>query len=59
MVMEETYSIPIYEDGKKTEWSVDGIIGDQKWHELIGISDGKLPEMINVRLKKTETDDKL
>lgn len=60
MVMEEKgYSIPIYEDGIKTEWSVDGIVGDQKWEELIRLGDGKLPEMINVRLKKAETDDKL
>jgi hypothetical protein len=56
---EKIYSIPIYEDGIKTEWTVDGIVGDQKWQELIKIGDGKLPEMINVRLKKEETDDKL
>jgi hypothetical protein len=60
MVMEEKgYSIPIYEDGIKTEWSVDGIIGDHKWEELIRLGDGKLPIMINVGLKKAETDDKL
>jgi hypothetical protein len=42
------YSIPIYENGVKTEWSVDGIVGDEKYQQLLRMSlDGKLPIMIN------------
>lgn len=47
------YSIPIYENGIKTEWSVDGIIGDEKYFELIKLGNGKgLPIMINTKTKK-------
>ena len=50
---EETYSIPIYENGVKTEWSVDGIIGDEKYFKLLEFSNGKdLPDMINTTTKK-------
>jgi hypothetical protein len=49
---EETYSIPIYENGIKTEWTIDGIIGDEKYQQLILITpEGKLPNMVNVNLK--------
>ena len=55
MNKEETYSIPIYENGVKTEWSVDGIIGDEKYQQLIEMSpEDKLPELINVKVKKDE-----
>ena len=48
-----TYSIPIYENGIKTEWSVDGVVGDEKYQQLIEISpEGKLPVMINTNTKK-------
>ncbi len=47
------YSIPIYENGVKTEWSVDGVVGDEKYFELLKLGNGKdLPDMINVRIKK-------
>lgn len=47
------YSIPIYENGVKTEWSVDGVIGDEKYFELLKLGNGKdLPDMINVGIKK-------
>ncbi len=50
---EETYSIPIYENGVKTEWSVDGIVGDEKYQQLIKMSpEGKLPDMINTTTKQ-------
>lgn len=42
-----TYSIPLYENGIKTEWTIDGIIGDEKYQKLIS-QDGKLPELVNV-----------
>lgn len=48
-----TYSIPIYENGIKTEWSVDGVVGDEKYFELLKFGNGKnLPDMINVTVKK-------
>jgi hypothetical protein len=47
------YSIPIYENGIKTEWSVDGIVGDEKYYQLLELGNGKdLPVMINTRTKK-------
>jgi hypothetical protein len=50
-----TYSIPIYENGVKTEWSVDGDIGDEKYQQLIKMTpENKLPELINVNVKKDE-----
>jgi len=53
MNKEDTYSIPIYENGVKTEWSVDGIIGDEKYFKLLEFSNGKdLPDMINTTTKK-------
>jgi hypothetical protein len=49
----ETYSIPIYENGIKTECSVDGVVGDEKYQQLIEMSlEGKLPVMINTKTKK-------
>jgi len=52
MNKENTYSIPIYENGVKTEWSVDGIIGDEKYFKLLELGNGKdLPDMINTTTK--------
>jgi hypothetical protein len=49
----EKYSIPIYENGVKTEWTVDGVIGDEKYFELLKYGNGKeLPDMISVGVKK-------
>ena len=31
MSKEEIYSIPIYENGVKTEYTIDGVIGDEKY----------------------------
>jgi len=57
MNKEEIYSIPIYENGIKTEWSVDGIIGDEKYQQLIEMSpEDKLPELINVNLNKNSNE---
>lgn len=48
----EKYSIPIYENGVKTEWSVDGVVGDEKYIQLIKLGNGKdLPDIINTRTK--------
>ena len=52
MSKEETYSIPIYENGIKTKWTIDGIIGDEKYQQLIEMTpEKKLPDMVNVNLK--------
>jgi hypothetical protein len=53
MSKEEAYSIPIYENGKKTEWTIDGIVGDEKYQQLIKITpENKLPELVNIGLNK-------
>jgi len=50
---DETYSIPIYENGIKTEWSVDGIVGDEKYYQLLKMSpEGDLPIIINTTVKQ-------
>lgn len=55
MNKEETYTIPIYENGVKTEWSVDGIVGDEKYQQLIEMSpEGKLPELVNVTITQSK-----
>ena len=47
------YSIPIYENGIKTEYTVDGVVGDEKYQQLIEMSpEGKLPITINTNTKK-------
>ena len=44
---EKTYSIPIYENGVETSWTIDGIVGDEKYLQLLKIGDGEnLPEII-------------
>ncbi len=49
----ETYSIPIYENGVKTEWTIDGIVGDKKYQQLIEMTpEKKLPIIFNVRLNQ-------
>lgn len=49
----EKYSIPIYENEVKTEWTIDGIKGDEKYFELLKYGNGKeLPDMVNVEIKK-------
>ena len=54
------YSIPIYENGVKTEWSVDGIVGDEKYQQLLRMSlDGKLPIMINTTIKQQKVMNKM
>jgi hypothetical protein len=55
----EIYSIPIYENGIKTEHSIDGIIGDDTYKQLMekipaGCPQGELPSMINVIVNKDE-----
>lgn len=47
------FSIPILEDGKPTEYTVDGVIGDDKYFDILKYGDGKnLPSVINIGLKK-------
>lgn len=54
----ETYSIPIYENGIKTEWTIDGIIGDEKCQQIIEMTpEKKLPNMINVNLNQNKDKD--
>ena len=51
--LDKTYSIPLYENGIKTEWTIDGIIGDEKYQQLIKITpEGKLPTIINTTTKQ-------
>jgi hypothetical protein len=51
----EKYSIPIYENGVKTEYTVDGEIGDEKYLEIIKFGEkGKLPDFINITTAKPE-----
>ena len=50
MNKEKTYSIPIYENGIKTEWFIDGIVGDEKYQKLVS-KEGNLPELVNVTLQ--------
>jgi len=51
----ETYSIPIYENGIKTEWTIDGIVGDEKYQQLIEMTpETKLPEIVNITLKQNK-----
>ena len=53
MSKEETYSIPIYENGVKTEYAIDGVIGDEKYQQLIEMTpEKKLPAIFNVRLNQ-------
>ncbi len=55
MENKETYSIPIYENGIKTEWTIDGIIGDEKYQQLLLMTpEGRLPDMVNVNVNKDE-----
>jgi len=55
--MEETYSIPIYENGVKTEYTIDGVIGDEKYQQLIEMTpEKKLPVIFNVRLNQNKED---
>ena len=57
MNKENTYSIPIYENRVKTEWSVDGIIGDEKYQQLIEMTpEKKLPDMVNVNLNQNKNE---
>ena len=54
----EKYSIPIYENGVKTEWTIDGIIGDEKYQQLIEMTpEKKLPNMVNVNLNQNKDKD--
>lgn len=50
---QETYSIPIYENGVKTKWTVDGLVGDEKYFKLLELGNGiYLPNIINTTTKK-------
>jgi hypothetical protein len=55
MSKEETYSIPIYEDGVKTKWVIEGIVGDEKYQQLIEMTpENKLPTIFNVNLNQNK-----
>lgn len=45
------YSIPLYEDGIKTEFTVDFEEGDDKWKTLMSLHN-EIPSFINVNTKK-------
>jgi len=44
------YSLPLYEDGKKTKYTIDFVEGDEKWKILMNIHN-EIPLLINVRTK--------
>lgn len=47
------YSIPLYENGIKTKFNIDGFFGDEKYNTLLSYGDGtKLPDKININVKK-------
>jgi len=47
----EKYSIPIYENGVKTEFTVDGEVGDENFKRLIDLTpEGRLPEAIGITI---------
>lgn len=51
----EKYSIPIYENGIKTKWNIEGIIGDEKYFKLLEYGNGKdLPAIINTNITTNE-----
>jgi len=53
--MFSTYSIPIYENGTKTKWTIDGVVGDDKYNQLIHTNpEGKLPYILNVNTRENE-----
>ncbi len=55
MSKEETYSIPIYENGTKTEWTIDGIVGDEKYYQLLELTPEKeLPTIVNINLNQNK-----
>jgi len=55
MNQEKTYSIPIYEDGVKTKWAIEGIVGDEKYQQLIEMTpENKLPTIFNVNLNQNK-----
>ena len=58
MSKKETYSIPIYENGVKTEYTIDGVIGDEKYHQLIEmVPEKELPVIFNVKLNQNKDDE--
>ena len=49
----EKYSIPIYENGVKTEWTADGIIGDEKYVKIMESGNGQdLPDWVDIGVVK-------
>ena len=55
MNQEKTYSIPIYEDGVKIKWAIEGIVGDEKYQQLIEMTpENKLPTIFNVNLNQNK-----
>ena len=49
------YSLPLYENGVKTKWTVDFVEGDEKWKMLMELRN-EIPAMINVNLKSNNGD---
>lgn len=45
------YSIPIYENGVLTDFTIDFQEGDEKWHEFMHLY-GEIPLLVNVKMKK-------
>ena len=53
MAEEKKYSIPVYENGIKTKYTVDFVEGDKTWKTLMQYN-SEIPAKINVNV---ETDD--
>ncbi len=45
------YSLPLYEDGVKTEYTIDFEEGDDKWRQFMELY-SEIPIMVNVRTKR-------
>ena len=58
IIKKNRYSIPIYENDVKTEWTIDGEIGDNIYNRLIDMTlDGKLPDKISINLNRDAYDE--
>lgn len=52
MKKDKKYSIPIYENKIKTKYTVDGVIGDEKYFEILKLfGKNELPIIINFNTK--------
>jgi len=51
VVKKKQFSIPLYENGKKTKHTINFKEGDVKWKTLMNIHN-EIPSIININLEK-------